>query len=221
MDHPLLSQWNLVTFDLPGHGSAPRDPKLYTFQGLVHYLKHKILALHCAPPVLVGHSLGGHLAIALSRELQLSGLITLNTPPLETLADFEKAFIPSEKLATMFQASADEQQVRDLAASFAEKSATQEMITHDFIQTDPSFRPTFAASLNSELKLQEHSQLLTLSCPVEIHAFADDSTVSFPYFQSLTPLNALIHFHSSGKHYHHHESPDFLPLVLDRFLPSI
>ena len=79
----LQDRYEVVAFDLLGHGQSPvpEDPDLYTRDGALDDLDELLAEL--APAVLVGHSLGGYLALAhaATRPGVARGIVVLNTGP--------------------------------------------------------------------------------------------------------------------------------------------
>ncbi len=80
----LEDRYTVVTFDLLGHGRSPvpDDPAEYTRDGALRDLDD-VLATLDEPAVLVGHSLGGYLALAhaATRPGLARGVVVLNTGP--------------------------------------------------------------------------------------------------------------------------------------------
>ncbi len=80
----LDDRFTVVAPDLLGHGDSPvlDDPSEYTRDRTLVDVDDILAALD-APPVLVGHSLGGYLALAYAatRPHAVSGVVVLNTGP--------------------------------------------------------------------------------------------------------------------------------------------
>lgn len=80
----LSDRHTVLAVDLPGHGGspAPEDPDAFTRDAALADLDD-VLATLDAPPILVGHSLGGYLALAhaATRPDASRGIIVLNTGP--------------------------------------------------------------------------------------------------------------------------------------------
>lgn len=75
--------------DLPGHGRSS-DPTPRSFAQLVQYVRDELIAPIGQPPVIVGHSMGGMLglAVAESDEDLLAGLILVDAfPHLASVAE--------------------------------------------------------------------------------------------------------------------------------------
>ncbi|MFK8022449.1 MAG: alpha/beta fold hydrolase [Ilumatobacter sp.] len=80
----LADRYHVVAVDLPGHGESPcpEDPDAFTRDAALADLDEVIDSLD-TPPVLVGHSLGGYLALAhaATRPDATTGIVVLNTGP--------------------------------------------------------------------------------------------------------------------------------------------
>jgi pimeloyl-ACP methyl ester carboxylesterase len=82
---PLLTDHHLVALDLPGHGQSEdaADPqRTYTLPGYASAVREVLGALGIERPILVGWSLGGHIAIELlAGAPRPLGVVLTGTPP--------------------------------------------------------------------------------------------------------------------------------------------
>jgi pyruvate dehydrogenase E2 component (dihydrolipoamide acetyltransferase) len=83
----LADRYRLAAIDLPGHGqSDKRSPEStdYSVEALSSAVAECLAALHHAPAVLIGHSLGGAVAmhVALARPDLVTGLVLVNSAGL-------------------------------------------------------------------------------------------------------------------------------------------
>lgn len=80
----LEGRHTVISFDLIGHGQSPvpDDPTEYTRDRTLEDIDEIVAGLD-APPILVGHSLGGYLALAhaATRPDASAGLVVLSTGP--------------------------------------------------------------------------------------------------------------------------------------------
>jgi len=80
----LADRHTVLAVDLPGHGDSPcpEDPEAFTRDAALADLDDVIATLD-EPPVIVGHSLGGYLALAhaVTRPDATRGIVVLNTGP--------------------------------------------------------------------------------------------------------------------------------------------
>lgn len=80
----LAGRHTVLALDLPGHGDSPRpeEPAAFTRDAALADID-EVLASLDASPILVGHSLGGYLALAhaATRPEASRGIVVLNTGP--------------------------------------------------------------------------------------------------------------------------------------------
>ncbi|WP_026942739.1 alpha/beta fold hydrolase [Hellea balneolensis] len=109
--------YSVLSIDLPGHGesSNSHDPEVdYNFPAFALLVKKVQDALGITSPLIVGWSLGGHIAIEMAgRGFDLSGAMIFGTPPIGPgLDDFESAFIPSAAMAVTLKEDRSEEDVK-------------------------------------------------------------------------------------------------------------
>jgi len=94
----LAAKCRLITFDLPGHGQSDdaREPaRTYSLPGLADCTVELLTRLGVSDAVVLGWSLGGHIAIEmLSRFEGMKGLILTGTPPIRQ-GSFAEGFASS------------------------------------------------------------------------------------------------------------------------------
>lgn len=82
---PLGERYRLVAIDLPGHGDSPNAAKAedYSLPNLARAVGAVMEELRLGPSVVVGWSLGGHVAIELMAQgAAVAGLMLCGTPPV-------------------------------------------------------------------------------------------------------------------------------------------
>lgn len=75
-----LSRWRLVVPDLPGHGAAPHRPgQRWDLQSQAEAVERTLSALGCGPAHLVGHSMGGAVALIVASRgrVPVASLVTV------------------------------------------------------------------------------------------------------------------------------------------------
>lgn len=102
MDGALNETCRLIAFDLPGHGQSADalDPqRSYTLAGLADVATEVLEALGIGRVILLGWSLGGHIAIEmLNRRAGIEGLVLTGTPPIRR-GCYADGFVPSPAFA--------------------------------------------------------------------------------------------------------------------------
>ena len=100
---PLLSNYRHIALDLPGHGDSPpaADPKHYCVGDYARLLREFLDSLSIDNAVLIGWSLGGHVALeAAAQGLDCAGIVISGTPPFGPgVEGIEEAFHATENMA--------------------------------------------------------------------------------------------------------------------------
>jgi pimeloyl-ACP methyl ester carboxylesterase len=114
--HPLLAgsfgeRFRCLALDLPDHGgSAPaKHPDDYSLPGYAAVLAGFAEKMDAEDAVIVGWSLGGHIALEAAPQLpEAAGFVIFGTPPIGTIAaDFGTAFLPHPAVNVGFTAEVD------------------------------------------------------------------------------------------------------------------
>lgn len=86
LEDPFLKKYNIAALDLPGHGDSPiaaNPSKTYSVKGFVHDVSVFIESNFHESVILVGHSLGGHIALETAAMLpNIKGIFIFGAPPL-------------------------------------------------------------------------------------------------------------------------------------------
>ncbi len=114
LNRPDLS---LLAIDLPGHGcsmNASHPEETYTMSGYALVIKKLLDKLGISRPILVGWSLGGHIAIEMAgRGFGLAGLVLCGTPPAGPgLKEMTEAFTPGPLMAVATTQEVNRQELR-------------------------------------------------------------------------------------------------------------
>ena len=82
----------VITLDLAGHGESGRERRAWTIESLGEDVRAVVLALDLRRVVLVGHSLGGPVALAAAERLQGRVVAVVG---IDTFHDVERRFDPA------------------------------------------------------------------------------------------------------------------------------
>ena len=147
---PALANYRLIAIDLPGHGASvdAHDPvATYCFAGFAREVEQALSELNVEKCVVVGWSLGGHVALELGKTCAaVRGVMTMGTPPvsggplgLVRSMHFSKALLLASK-AEFTRADAELFERYSLADQADGRFVTTLM------RTDPLLRPMLAKS---------------------------------------------------------------------------
>jgi len=84
LESPLAAQHRLIAVDLPGHGDSEnaRDLSAYSLRGLTGVMDEIVSHLGLDRFVILGWSLGGHIALEMIDHQGLNGLMVCGAPPV-------------------------------------------------------------------------------------------------------------------------------------------
>ena len=107
LDGSFGQEFRCLALDLPGHGHSAqaRDQASYSLPGYAAVLAGFAKALGAADAVVVGWSLGGHIALEAAPAMpEAAGFVIFGTPPVASPAQFAEAFLPNPAMNVGFTA---------------------------------------------------------------------------------------------------------------------
>lgn len=219
----------LVALDLPGHGLSDRSehPEAsYCIPGYIKTLKMVINEMNIKEFVLVGHSLGGHVAIEAADELEgLKGLVFFGTPPIGIPPQMDKMFLPNPLMAFVFQGELKNEEIRSLSLEFAhENPAVSSKLAEIITQADPSVRINLGASIAKGQFKNELEILQKLKVPVAVFHGEKDKLVNSNYFTNVRIerlWNGAVQIIRNTGHTPQLETPIEFNSLLSRFCAEI
>ena len=152
LEGPIGKNYLLIAIDLPGHGesSPSNDPRsTYSLPGYARVIHNILDQLKLSNPVLVGHSLGGHIALELSKMVSnIKGLFIFGTPPLGKPPALQQAFIANPNSNLLSKRRLTEEQIK-LATSTMIKEGGQvpQYFIDDIQNTDTKARSLMTSSV--------------------------------------------------------------------------
>ena len=225
LDGGFGQQFRCLALDLPGHGhSAPaRDQASYSLPGYAAVLAGFAKALGAADAVVVGWSLGGHIALeAASAMPAAAGLVIFGTPPVASPAQFAEAFLPNPAMNVGFTASVTEAEATAYAATFTAPGSAvpPSAFVPDILATDGAARAALLASIGEGRFADEVAIAAGLRKPIAILHGAGEQLVSLDYLHGLT-IPALwrgqVQLIPGAGHAPHQEVPQRFAALLAEF----
>lgn len=166
----------IFAFDLPGHGRSENlAPDSYSIAEVAGRLAREIHLLTDGPVVLIGHSVGGRLALALSekRDISVEGVILIEVAVGGIRPASRMTLIDSAKaMSSTFSSTADLIAQIMRQTPLAERHAVSEFVEHAILSSSDGvalpFDPASAALLFDEDADLTWSLLMNLQVPLAI-----------------------------------------------------
>jgi pimeloyl-ACP methyl ester carboxylesterase len=206
IDTPSFTQYNAIAIDLPGHGDSFFNKEItFNINYCAQVIKEFTEKIKIHSPILIGHSLGGHIVNKLSMIMESAGLIIFQAPPIEYISDMPKAFNLIPEFNCMFMANPDDATLISLIEKFSYNVETQQEISSLFKKTNPQIRELLAQSLGgTNTFFGEISHLKKYPHPFLVIHGENDLLVNFHYLKEITPNIELV---KNGGHYPTLNSP--------------
>lgn len=181
----------LVAFDLPGFGGSQpvADPARLGLQGWAATVGAVVAALELDAFVLVGWSLGGHIALEAVGDLPgARGVMIFGTPPIAFPPAMDQAFLPHPAMAATFKDALSAEEMDAYVASFfapgvAERPAA---FVEDIRRSDGRARAAVAASIRPDGYKDEVALVAELGLPLAVIHGADEQLINGAYIAGLT-----------------------------------
>lgn len=229
LEGPIGKDFRLSAIDLPGHGESlpSNDPKnIYGLPGYARVIHGLLNQLKISNPLLVGHSLGGHIALELSKMVAgIKGIFIFGTPPLGKPPALQKAFIANPNSSLLSKRRLTEEQIK-LAASTVIKEGghVPQYILDDIQNTDPKARSLMTSSMTGNNFYDEIDIVSSLNIPLAIIHGAQDQSVNLNYINKLqmpTLWQSKIQIIENAGHSPQHETPAQFNKILEQFLSDL
>lgn len=206
---PLLSTFRLLALDLPGHGlsSPTADPSMLGLASLVaEFARQKI----SSPFVVVGFSLGGHIALGLvACGLRPRGLVLMATPPAAKPINMAEMFHAAGPMGLLYKHPLDPGEAHALARAFYHKDAPLSQELEDIARVHPTFKQRFPLSLIEGRHIDEQELLASLELPVLVMTAEHDSFVQNHQILKRLPRNGVHRNYSTGHNIHREAADQF------------
>jgi pimeloyl-ACP methyl ester carboxylesterase len=230
LESSLFANDRLIALDLPGYGESepPKDPeKIYNFPGFASIVAEVVNAMQLRNIVVVGWSLGGHVALELTALLpQLHGLLITGTPPIEiSLAGLGKGFKALDpKILECFgkgDLSYAEAQLLATVSGY-EFSKEKEFLVDAILQTDEGAKTIYPRSIGLGVGQDEVKIVSEWPKPIAVVAGGRDIAINNDYIIHEVKFKNLwegkVHVIPQGGHAVFMECPNEFNQILHRFV---
>lgn len=218
--------YRVVALDLPGHGrsSAAADPeRTYCLGGYACVVLEVMRRIELAQPVVVGWSLGGHIALEAAKRLPAAaGFFIYGTPPFGIPPAMDRCFLPNPNMAAAFSPTISEEQASIVANALVRSGADAPPLFREAIlNTDGRARLLLGASLNAMDYTNEVQIVANMKTPLAIVHGAEDKFVNLDYLKGLTIPSlwrGAIQVIPDAGHSPHWEQPEQFNALLAEFV---
>ena len=176
----------MLALDLPGHGLSKRPEsfeEIYCLPGYIKALKAIINELELKDFILVGHSLGGHIAIEAATELEaVKGVLIFGTPPIGMPPEMEKMFLPNPAMGYLYAKDISKDNALLLAKEFTyTNTAIVNEIAEMILVTDGNARVNLGGSIGLGKFKNEKEIVKSSNVPIAVFHGEKDSFVNYDY----------------------------------------
>lgn len=193
---PLLAgsfgrRFRCLALDLPGHGHSarPADYTQYSLPGYAAILAGFAELLDAEDAVVVGWSLGGHIALEAAPAMPaVPGFVIFGTPPVRSADQLSQGFLPIPATGVGFTEVISADAARSFAACFTAPGSTlplDEFIA-DILATDGAARANMFASVREGRFADQLAIIATLRRPLAILHGEGEQLANLGYIQGLT-----------------------------------
>jgi len=215
-----------IAVDLPGHSYKDKigDESNFSIKLFCGYLIKLIESID-DDILLVGSSLGGHLAIEIALKVKrLKGLVVFGTPPLKHPMNFEEAFLPIPEFSTFLVENPSSQNIQNIVDISIRKPEYREGVVRDFIKANGKARSELAKGIEGNKFVDEFEIFTNLRIPKYILIGAYDPIVNQEYLEEVKKQSVgkctLISFEDCG-HYLSVEDPEKFSKIIERIANEI
>ncbi len=222
--HALEGVRRAIAFDLPGHGASGNaiDPRRsYSMHGYADALLEALSALGVERFVVVGHSLGGHVALEMiARNANVEGALIFGTPPVtNSIEGLQAGFKPSPEMAYTGNAELTGEQIGMVVELALGKEATREPFFHEAVRrTDGLARQYMLEAAAAGQGSDQRKVAESTSVPLAIVNGENDLVINLDYIDSLVFENVWeaepIRIADAGHGVHREKANEFNSILL-------
>lgn len=229
----LFSNYRLIALDLPGYGKSnpPTDPqKVYSFPGFADVVSEVVNIMKLDNIIIVGWSLGGHIALELTSRLpQLRGLLITGTPPIEISAEgLSRGFkVANPKILECFGKGNLTYEEAELFATISgyDYSKEKKFIVDAVMQTDEGAKTIYPQSILKRVGQNELKIVNEWPFPIAVIAGEQDAGINNDYIIQEVKFKNLwrkkVHVIPNAGHAVFMEQPVEFNTILEQFFQEI
>jgi pimeloyl-ACP methyl ester carboxylesterase len=220
--------YRMIAFDLPGHGAsadAPDPTLTYSIHGYAAATMALLDQLKIDKAVIVGWSLGGHVALELMERWPGTVAAWITGTPPASGADMGEAFLPSEHMGLTFKDSFTDEE----AAIYAQETVGANVSLLPWMveacrRADGRFRPLMMQSAAEGRDLDGRKIAETSPLPLAVVSGSEEPFVNNAFLKSVAYRNLWdrkVHILDGLAHMPFWEDADRVNPLLGRFLDEV
>ncbi|MGE4233469.1 MAG: alpha/beta fold hydrolase [Bacteriovoracia bacterium] len=226
---PLNELYRLVFFDLPGHGDSSllKGEMSFSLPSYASVVIELLEKLQIKKPLVVGHSLGGHIALeVVGRGFEVAGVCIVGTPPVANPPNLSEAFLPNPYSNLFFGGAISRSQAEILVSqNFGQSfNSNIDRFVEDFQNTEPTARIQLYESV-AALKFSDEIEIVkNLEFPICVVFGNEEKLMSIEYAKKIeipTLWRKKIQIVSAAGHMPQFEEPEFFNKILNQYASDI
>lgn len=192
MNADIFKSYHRIALDLPGYGESkpPVDPtRTYSFPGFAEVVVEVVQRLALKQLIVIGWSLGGHVALEMTSKLpQLLGIFITGTPPFEvSLQGLQKGFkaLEPEIMACFGKRELTRDEAKLLAkVSGYDGSTAKEFLVDAILATDEGARFLYPQSIINGVGQNQCQIIAEWDKPIAVVAGEKDIAINYDYVRN-------------------------------------
>jgi len=229
LDGSFGQRFRCLAPDLPGHGASARFPASadYHAAGYAAIIAGFLTAVGAEDAVVVGWSLGGHIALEAAPQLpDVAGFLIMGTPPIADPTQFAQVFLPNPALNVGFTGELSTQDALAYATSLLAPGSelAKDRFVTEILATDPAARTGLGASIAAGQFADEVAIVGSLRRPLAVMHGEHDQLISLDYLRSLTMptlWRGAVQLVGGVGHAPQEEAPDTFAELLTEFIADL
>ena len=148
-------KYKFISIDMPGHGASDfslKPKEIYTLDSIATLMAETINELDVENCILIGHSLGGHIALRMvNKSNKIKGVVLANMSPIKNYNNLTYSYKVNDTFNLFFKPKINENEASKLAQVFVKDNVLADISFVDNIKnTDPNFRFVLGESFKTD-----------------------------------------------------------------------
>lgn len=187
INSPNFENYRLIAIDLPGHGDSQINDANLSLKQCLEIIIEFIEKLKINHAILVGHSLGGHLAIQIANQVDtIQGLFLTGTPPLTKTQNNLEPFSRNRINQLMFKTGRSTEEIVELARGMNPSEQRFEELVSMIKKSDDRLRTDILTLLQTGNFENECHIMEVFQKPKSVVIGTNDQVVNHDYIKWLS-----------------------------------